>query len=120
MTPALVALRSGQPAAESLLDQELKDLGLRPHVVWGTDVYSTRRNLEAVRPRVVFGSTIERHASQGLDVPYVFEVVRPVRNFRLLDREYFGYRGVLNLLECIQNEWSDRWRSTQRRYAARW
>jgi nitrogenase molybdenum-iron protein alpha/beta subunit len=120
MTPALVALRSAQPTAQSLLDQELKDLGLRPHVVWGTDVYATRRNLEAVRPRVVFGSTIERHASHGLDVPYVFEVVRPVRNFRLLDREYFGYRGVLNLLECIQNEWSDRWRSKQRRYAARW
>lgn len=120
MTPALVALRSAQPTAENLLDQELKDLGLRPHVVWGTDVYATRRNLEAVRPRVVFGSTIERHASEGLDVPYVFEVVRPVRNFRLLNREYFGYRGVLNLLECIQNEWSDRWRSTQRRYAARW
>jgi len=88
--------------------------------VCGIDVYATRRNLEAVRPRVVFGSTIERHASEGLDVPYVFEVVRPVRNFRLLDREYFGYRGVLNLLECIQNEWSDRWRSKQRRYAARW
>jgi nitrogenase molybdenum-iron protein alpha/beta subunit len=120
MTPALVALRSAQPTAESLLDQELKDLGLRPHVVWGTDIYATRRNLEAVRPRVVFGSTIERHASEGLGGPYVFEVVRPVRNFRLLNREYFGYRGVLNLLECIQNEWSDRWRSTQRRYAARW
>jgi nitrogenase molybdenum-iron protein alpha/beta subunit len=73
-----------------------------------------------VRPRVVFGSTIERHASEGLDVPYIFEVVRPVRQFRLLNREYFGYRGILNLLECIQNEWSDRWRSTQRRYAARW
>ena len=32
----------------------------------------------------------------------------------------FGYRGILNLLECIQNEWSDRWRSKERRYAARW
>ena len=35
-------------------------------------------------------------------------------------RECCEFRGVLNLLECIQNEWSDRWRSTQRRYAARW
>jgi len=55
-----------------------------------------------------------------LDVPYIFEVVRPIRQFRLLNREYFGYRGILNLLECIQNEWSDRWRSKERRYAARW
>jgi nitrogenase molybdenum-iron protein alpha/beta subunit len=120
LTPALVALRSTHPDAERLLDKELRDLGLSPQVVFGTDVYATRRNLEAVRPRVIFGSTIERHASEGLDIPYIFEVVRPVRQFRLLNREYFGYRGILNLLENIQNEWSDRWRSTQRRYAARW
>ncbi|MGA3360072.1 MAG: nitrogenase component 1 [Halobacteriota archaeon] len=120
LTPALVALRSANLDAERLLERELNELGLAPQVVCGTDVYTTRRSLEAVRPRVVFGSTIERHASEGLDVPYIFEVVRPVRQFRLLNREYFGYRGILNLLECIQNEWSDRWRSTQRRYAARW
>lgn len=120
LTPALVALRSARPEAQRLLEQELNDLGLAPQVAYGTDVFATRRNLEAVRPRVVFGSTIERHASEGLDVPYIFEVVRPIRQFRLLNREYFGYRGILNLLECIQNEWSDRWRSTHRRYAARW
>ncbi len=120
LTPTLVAIRSAHPDAERLLERELSDLGLAPHVVCGTDVYATRRSLEMLRPRVVFGSTIERHASEGLDVSYVFEVVRPVRYFRLLNREYFGYRGILYLLECIQNEWSDRWRSTQRRYAARW
>jgi len=120
LTPALVALRSVRPEARRLLDNELNDLGIVPHVLYGTDVYATRRSLAEVRPKVVFGSTIERHASEGLDVPYVFEVVRPVRHFRMLNREYFGYRGILNLLECIQNEWSDRWRSKERRYAARW
>ena len=120
LTPTLVALRSVRAEAASLLNRELNDLRITPQTVCGTDVYTTRRSLEAVRPRVVFGSTIERHACEGLDVPYVFEVVRPVRHFRLLNREYFGYRGILNLLECIQNEWSDRWRSKQRRYAAHW
>jgi len=120
LTPALVALRSANPLAQRLLKGELNDLGLAPQVVYGTDVFATRRSLAQVRPRVVFGSTIERHASEGLGAPYIFEVVRPVRQFRLLDREYFGYRGILNLLECVQNEWSDRWRSKQRRYEARW
>ncbi|MGZ4940491.1 MAG: nitrogenase component 1 [Halobacteriota archaeon] len=120
LTPTLVALRSVRAEAARLFNRELKDLRVTPHTVCGTDVYATRRSLEAVHPRVVFGSTIERHACEGLDVPYVFEVVRPVRHFRLLNREYFGYRGILNLLECIQNEWSDRWRSKQRRYAAHW
>ena len=120
LTPELVALRSAPCHAERLLNEELEDLGLRPHVVLGTDVYATRRTLEAVRPLAVFGSTIERHASEGLGIPYIFEIVRPVRQFRLLNRQYFGYRGILNLLECIQNEWSDQWRSTERRYRARW
>jgi nitrogenase molybdenum-iron protein alpha/beta subunit len=120
LTPELIALRSAPRQAERLLNKELGDLGLSPHVVLGTDVYATRRNLEAVRPGAVFGSTIERHASEGLGIPYIFEIVRPVRQFRLVDRQYFGYGGVLNLLECIQNEWSDQWRSTQRRYRARW
>jgi nitrogenase molybdenum-iron protein alpha/beta subunit len=120
LTPALVALRSARPEAQQLLQEELKNLGLSPQVAYGTDVFATRRSLDEVRPRVVFGSTIERHASEGLGVPYIFEVVRPIRHFRLLNRVYFGYRGILNLLEGVQNEWSDRWRSTQRRYAARW
>jgi len=120
MTPELIALRSSQRYARDILKAELKDLGLNPKVVYGTDVYATRRSIDEVRPRIIFGSTIERHSSEGLEVPYIFEVVRPMRQFRLLNREYFGYRGILNLLECIQNEWSDRWRSKQRRYAARW
>jgi len=120
MTPELVALRSAQSDARDLLEGELKDLGIDPTVVYGADVYSTRRNLDAVRPRVAFGSTIERHAGEGLGVRYIFEVLRPMRQFRLLNREYFGYGGILTLLECIQNEWSDRWRSKHRRYTARW
>jgi nitrogenase molybdenum-iron protein beta chain len=120
MTPELIALRSSQRHARDVLERELKDIGLDSKVVYGTDVYTTRKTLEEVRPRIIFGSTIERHASDGLEVPYIFEIVRPMRQFRLLNREYFGYRGVLNLLECIQNEWSDRWRSKHKRYAARW
>jgi nitrogenase molybdenum-iron protein alpha/beta subunit len=120
MTPELVSLRSSQLYAREILESELKDLGLNPKVVYGTDVYKTRRSLDEVKPRIVFGSNIERHASEGFGISYIFEVVRPIRQFRLINREYFGYSGIMNLLECIQNEWSDRWRSKERRYKARW
>jgi nitrogenase molybdenum-iron protein alpha/beta subunit len=106
--------------AASLLESELKELGLKPNVVYGTDVYKTRRGLMDVRPKVVFGSTIERHASEGLGVPYTVEVVRPMRQFRLINRAYFGYTGILNLFECVQNEWVLRWRSKEKRYEAKW
>jgi len=120
MTPELVALYTSQRTVRELLERELKDLGLTPRIVYGTDVYQTRRSLGEVRPRVVFGSTIERHASAGLGVSYIVEVVRMMRQFRMINREYFGYTGILNLFECVQNEWTMGWRSKERRYEAKW
>jgi nitrogenase molybdenum-iron protein alpha/beta subunit len=120
MTPELVALYSSHRPVRDLLEQELKSLGLNPKIVYGTDVYKTRMSLQEVKPRVVFGSTIERHASEGLPVTYVVEVVRMMRQFRMINREYFGYTGILNLFECVQNEWTMGWRSKERRYEAKW
>jgi nitrogenase molybdenum-iron protein alpha/beta subunit len=120
MTPELVALYTGQRSVRELLERELKDIGLNPTIVYSTDVYKTRMSLAEVKPRVVFGSTIERHASEGLGVPYVVEVVRTMRQFRMINREYFGYTGILNLFECVQNEWTMAWRSKERGYKAKW
>jgi nitrogenase molybdenum-iron protein alpha/beta subunit len=120
MTPELVALYTSQRPVRDLLEQELKSLHLSPKVVYGTDVYKTRKSLLETKPRVVFGSTIERHASEGLPVAYVVEVVRMMRQFRMINREYFGYTGILNLFESVQNEWTMGWRSKERRYEAKW
>ena len=120
MTPELIALYTSQRPVRELLEQELKSLHLNPKVVYGTDVYKTRMSLREVNPKVIFGSTIERHASEGLSVAYVVEVVRIMRQFRMINREYFGYTGILNLFECVQNEWTMGWRSKERRYEAKW
>jgi nitrogenase molybdenum-iron protein alpha/beta subunit len=120
MTPELVALYTSHRPTRELLERELQSLGLNPKIIYGTDVYKTRKNIREVRPRVVFGSTIERHASEGLSVAYVVEIVRTIRQFRMINREYFGYTGILNLFECIQNEWTMGWRSKERRYEAKW
>lgn len=120
MTPELVALYTSQRPVRELLEQELKSLGLNPKIVYGTDVYKTRMGLREVQPKVIFGSTIERHASEGLPVAYVVEVVRIMRQFRMINREYFGYTGILNLFECVQNEWTMGWRSKEKRYEAKW
>jgi nitrogenase molybdenum-iron protein alpha/beta subunit len=69
---------------------------------------------------MVLGSNIERHAVEELGIPFVFRLVNPVSEFRLVDRAYLGYTGMLNLIEAMQNDWLDRYRSKQRRYKARW
>jgi len=120
MIPQLISLRSSQEAARRILERELKELNLDPQVIYGADVYQSKAALAHLKPEIVFGSNIERHAVEELDIPFVFLLVSPTARFRLINREYFGYTGILNLIEFIQNDWRDRYRSQQRRYKARW
>jgi nitrogenase molybdenum-iron protein alpha/beta subunit len=120
MVPTLVCLRSGQAGTQGMLERELGALGLDPRVVYNADVYQSKMALEEVRPEMVLGSNIERHAVAELGIPYVFRLVNPISRFRLTDRAYLGYVGMLNLIESIQNDRWDRYRSKRRRYKARW
>jgi nitrogenase molybdenum-iron protein alpha/beta subunit len=38
----------------------------------------------------------------------------------MVDREYLGYTGMLNIIETLQNDRLDRYRSKGRRYKAKW
>ena len=98
----------------------MADLELAPQVIYDADVYQARKALAEARPEMVFGSNIERHAVEELDIPFVFRLVNPISRFRMIDRAYFGYVGMLNLIETMQNDWLDRYRSKARRYKARW
>jgi nitrogenase molybdenum-iron protein alpha/beta subunit len=121
MVPESISLRSSGKATEELLGNELRDMKLNPRIVYNTDVYKMRRSLAEVRPNTIFGSNIERHAAEGLDgVDYVFQLINPIQRFRMIDREYFGYTGILNLFESVQNDFWDRYRSKRKRYEARW
>ena len=120
MIPQLICLRSSQKAAGKILEEELKELNLSPKVIYGADVYQSKQALADLKPEIVFGSNIEKHAVEELDIPFIFMLVYPTSRFRLLNREYFGYTGMLNLIELIQNDWREKYRSRQRRYQARW
>lgn len=120
MMPNLVCLRSGQDDTHALLERELADLRLSPRVIYEADVYQSKTALAEARPEMVLGSNIERHAVEELDIPFVFRLVNPISRFRMTDRAYLGYAGMLNLIESMQNDWLDRYRSKKRRYAARW
>jgi nitrogenase molybdenum-iron protein alpha/beta subunit len=120
MVPNLVCLCSGQGDTRAILEKELQELSLQPMVVYNTDVYQARKALADARPEMVFGSNIERHAVEELGIPFVLQVVNPISRWRIIDREYWGYTGMLNLVEAIQNDTADRYRSKARRYKARW
>ena len=120
MIPEMVYLRSSEKVAGKTLENELRELDLSPRVVFDADVYQTRKGLAEVMPATVFGSMIEKHAIEDLGIRYIFQLVNPIQRFRMIDREYFGNTGILNLLESIQNDSWDSYRSKRRRYKARW
>jgi nitrogenase molybdenum-iron protein alpha/beta subunit len=120
MIPTLICLRSGQAGTQRMLERELEELGLCVKVLVNTDVYQSKMALAEFKPEIVMGSNIERHAVEELGIPFVIQLVNPIARFRMIDRAYFGYTGLLNLIEFIQNDWLDRYRSRQRRYKARW
>jgi nitrogenase molybdenum-iron protein alpha/beta subunit len=120
MIPELLCLRSCLPGAKEILEQELKELDLKPRIIYNADVYQSKLAIGEAKPEIVFGSNIERHATEELGIPFVFRLSYPISRFRTIDREYFGYTGMLNLIEFIQNDWLDRFRSKERRYKPRW
>ena len=83
-------------------------------------MFQSKSALAEVKPEIVLGSNIERHAIEEMDVPFMIQLVNPIIRFRMLDQAYFGYTGMLNLIEIMQNDWVDRYRSKRRRYNARW
>jgi nitrogenase molybdenum-iron protein alpha/beta subunit len=120
MIPCLVCLRSGQEGTAQMIQRELDELGLAAKVIHDADVYQAKMALAEARPEMVVGSNIEQHAVAELDIPYVYRLVNPVSRYRMIDRAYWGYVGMLNLIEFMQNDWRDRYRSKHRRYRARW
>jgi len=118
--PTLVCLRSGQAGAGEMLERELAELDLNAKVVYNADVYQSKKALAETRPEMVLGSNIERHAVEELDIPFVCRLVNPIAQARIIDRAYFGHAGMLNLIEAIQNERLEKYRSKRRRYQARW
>ena len=120
MIPELVCLRSGQAGTAELLADELADLDLQPKVIHHADVYAAKVALGEMRPEMVLASNIERHAVQELDIPFAVRLVNPTSKYRMTDRAYFGYRGMLNLIEEMRNDILERYRSKRRRYSARW
>jgi len=118
MIPELVLLRSDN--ARMLAEQEIRTLQISPAFECGIEVYQVKQHLQDVGPTCIVGSNIENHLAWELDIPLSFEAITPVFEYRMTDRQYFGYTGMLNLIEIFQNESRNRWKSKRKRYESKW
>jgi nitrogenase molybdenum-iron protein alpha/beta subunit len=120
MVPRLICLRASEAEARALLTSECQRMGCSPMVVPEADVYQVKEALREVPVDAVFGSDLESHLAHELGIPFGFQIVNPMTRFRMTDREYMGYTGLLNLVETVQNDWWDRQKSKRRRYEGSW
>ena len=111
MIPELLLFRSDPPGARTMLERELSDMGIRPATVFAADGWKIRSALAATEVDAVLGSAWEKYMAEERGVRIFFDVIFPVNRDRYIDRQYFGYDGMLNILEAMGNGWETGLRS---------
>jgi nitrogenase molybdenum-iron protein beta chain len=100
-----------------LLEEELKSLGISPKVAFGVDGYQIKQALEHCDVDAVLGSSWERYLSEEAGIKLCFDLLSPTNRVTYLDKAYFGYQGMLNMLEQIGNDWEVAFRSKEINWA---
>jgi len=111
MIPALLLLRSGAFQSREILGRELDSLGISPPVVFSADGYQIGRALQDAGVDAVLGSAWERYIAESTGIKIAFDVLIPTNKDIYVDRSYFGYEGMLNIMETIANDWEMAFRS---------
>jgi nitrogenase molybdenum-iron protein beta chain len=111
MIPELFLIRSGQPAARRILEREFNGLGIKPQLAYGVDGYQIKTGLKQAEVDAVIGSSWEKYLAEELGIKLAFDMLAPSNKDIYIDRAYFGYDGMLNILESIGNDWERAFRS---------
>ena len=116
MIPDLLLVRSNSKQARELLDAELGNLGIAPRVAFGIDGFKVKQALAECDLDVVFGSAWEKYLAEELGVKVACDLLQPTNRTFYRDSAYFGYEGMINILEILANDWEAAFRSK----AIRW
>lgn len=113
MIPELILMRSGTQEAKELLQREMDEMNLHAKVVFSADGYQTKRALAEARVDAVLGSSWETYMAKELGIKVAFDLFTPTDRDVYLDKSYFGYTGMLNMMEIMGNDWERAFRSDE-------
>ena len=116
MIPDLLLVRSSSKEAKSALDAELNSLRISPRVAFGVDGYKVKQALAESGVDAVFGSAWEKYQAEEIGTKVAFDLLQPTNRTFYRDSAYFGYEGMINILEITANDWEAAFRSK----AIRW
>jgi light-independent protochlorophyllide reductase B subunit len=113
MIPEVLLFRSAMRESRSILEQELHSMGLSPRVAFSADGYQIKSALAEVDTDAVIGSAWEKYMAEELGIKIAFDVFSPTNRETYLDKPYFGYEGMINIMEVIANDWERAFRSKE-------
>ncbi|WP_375515427.1 nitrogenase component 1 [uncultured Nostoc sp.] len=113
MIPEVLLFRSAMPDSRSILERELHSLGLTSHIVFSADGYQVKQTLEEFGVDAVIGSAWEKYMAEELGIKIAFDVFSPTNRETYVDKPYFGYEGMINIMEVIANDWDRAFRSKE-------
>jgi nitrogenase molybdenum-iron protein alpha/beta subunit len=116
MIPDLLLVRSSSQQAKVVLEAELNRLGISPRVAFGVDGYKVKQALGAIELDAVFGSAWEKYIAEELGIKMAFDLLQPTNRTCYRDSAYFGYEGMINILEIVANDWEAALRSKEIRW----
>ncbi len=111
MIPEVLLFRSTMRESRSILEQELQSMGISPRLVFSADGYQIKQALTEVDTDAVLGSAWEKYMAEELGIKIAFDVFSPTNRETYLDKPYFGYEGMINMMEVIANDWDRAFRS---------
>jgi nitrogenase molybdenum-iron protein alpha/beta subunit len=116
MIPELLLVRSNSQQAKQILDAELSRLGISPAVAFGVDGYKIKQALGDHDLDVIFGSAWEKYLAEELGTKVACDLLQPTNRTCYRDGAYFGYDGMLHMLEILANDWEAALRSKSIRW----
>lgn len=111
MIPEVLLVRSDSRQGRALLERELEALGIRPQIAFGVDGFKIKQALAGRELDAVFGSAWENYLAEELKIKVAFDLMQPTNRTCYCDKPYWGYDGMLNILEVMANDWEAAFRS---------
>lgn len=113
MIPEVLLIRSNNENSKKILEKELENLKINPKVAFGVDGYQVKEAIKNVNIDSVIGSSWEKYLGEEVGIKLTFDCFNPTNRDVYVDRAYFGYEGMLNILEVIGNDWEKAYRSKE-------
>jgi nitrogenase molybdenum-iron protein beta chain len=79
----------------------------------GADGYQIKKAIYDANVDCALGSAWEKYIAEEAGIKIAFDCFSPTNRSIYIDRPYFGYDGMLNLLEVIANDWECAFRSKE-------